>query len=93
MFSTEPGRELVFETSALTQAVNQLAVEQELVDVEDEFTNVRRIGRLLERLRFQKAKRTAKRKRWKVTQDELTALAQAYGMVLDQDGTNGSNRT
>src|SRR5262249_4808025 len=72
-----------FETSRLTNAMNQLAKEEELY-VEDgkDFTNARKGGRLLERLRFDRPPRIAKARRWKVTGAGLKALARAYGMVL-----------
>jgi hypothetical protein len=69
-----------FYTSELTAEINALAVEEEIADAEEKFTNARRIGHLLDRLRFEKAQRTAKGKRWKVSRDELKAHARAYGM-------------
>jgi hypothetical protein len=83
---------LEFDTSTLTQRINVLAVEAEVINEEEKFTNPKRVGRLLERLRFQKAPRTAKRKRWKITLDELDSLLCCYGMIpLQQHGTNGKN--
>jgi hypothetical protein len=93
MFSQQRVQELEFETSTLAEVVNQVAVKKEVVDVAEDFTNARRTGRLLERLRLRKAQRTAKRKRWKVSWDELIGLARVYGMVRDrkQNGTQGTN--
>ena len=69
-----------FYTSELTTEMNTLAIEEELADGEEKFTNARRVGHLLDRLRFEKAQRTSKGKRWKVSRDELKAHARAYGM-------------
>jgi hypothetical protein len=69
-----------FYTGELAAEMNRLAIEEEMADAEEKFTNARRIGHLLDRLRFEKAQRTAKGKRWKVSRDELNAHARAYGM-------------
>jgi hypothetical protein len=53
-----------FSTAELTAEMNALAVKEEIADAEEKFTNARRVGHLLDRLRFKKAQRTAKGKRW-----------------------------
>ena len=92
MLGDEEAKE--FETSALTVEVNRLASEADLGDDHfGVFTNVKRIGRQLQRLRFKKAQRTARHKRWQVTRDELSGLAQSYGLEVRtrrESGTNGN---
>ena len=82
-----------FSTKDLTDKLNELAVEKEIAEDDVKFTNSKRVGRLLERLRFEKAQRSARQKRWKITKDELEALARSYGMGLGlkQNGTHGTN--
>lgn len=90
------GSAMIFDTTTLTDRINALAVEEEVATDGEPLVNTRRVGRLLERLRFQKAERTARRKRWKTTAAEVEALARSYGIgittnaaVTPQHGTNG----
>jgi hypothetical protein len=71
---------LEFDTSTLAKEMNQLAVDEEIVSNNEEVTNAKRLGWLIKRLRFERTTRTEKRKRWKVTRDQLNAFARAYGM-------------
>jgi hypothetical protein len=78
---------VVFSTSQLTDRVNALAREEDLAEQEDatagdgEFTNAKRVGWLLRRLRLDRAPRTAGHKRWEITLEELANLADAYGLT------------
>jgi hypothetical protein len=82
---------LEFETSTVTTVINRLALAAEIATEEKSFTNPIRVGLLLKRLRFQKAPRTADRKRWQVSKDEVASLARSYGMGdPPQPGTPGT---
>ena len=85
--------ELDFETSTLVAQMNTLAQEADLCAPGEEFANPRRVGRLLQQHRFNKAKRTAKRRRWRATGDQLTGLAISYGLRVELPGTNDTNVT
>jgi hypothetical protein len=71
---------LEFDTSTLAKEINQIAVDDEIVSENEEVTNAKRLGWIIKRLRFERATRTEKRKRWKITRDQLNAFARAYGM-------------
>jgi hypothetical protein len=70
-----------FATSDLKSTMNRLALENEVAEEGKEFINSRKVGRLLERLRFQKAPRNARQKRWETRKTEVDALARRYGMA------------
>ena len=97
IFETEGDAKLTleFETSWLAQTMNDIAVENEIADANEDFTNPRKVGQLLRRLRFNKADRTATRKRWAISRVELTTLATSYGMTIppSTNGMNGKNGT
>jgi hypothetical protein len=92
LLATSRATVLEFETATLTSEVNRLANEAELTSDED-FTNTKRVGRLLERLRFERAPRTARRKRWKIGVQDLQVLAQTYGVPTGPTPENGTNGT
>ena len=69
-----------FETSEVVQRINRLAQEAEIASNSEDFTNARRVGWLLKRLRFTKATAGKTRRRWKVKITDIAALAHAYGM-------------
>jgi Domain of unknown function (DUF3854) len=69
-----------FGTSELTEQMNRLAREAELIKDGEEFTNTRRVGWLLKRLRFKKASPGKTHRRWALKVAEIEALARAYGM-------------
>jgi hypothetical protein len=71
---------LVFPPSELANAMNQLATDLEVEHTGDTFTNSKRVGLLLRRLRFARAERSANHKQWQVTRADLDALARAYAM-------------
>jgi hypothetical protein len=78
----DPHQEFEFATSELAEFMNNFASARHLVEEDKKFTNPRRVGWLLKRLRFRKApnKRT---KQWKTNVPELQALARSYGMTLN----------
>jgi hypothetical protein len=87
----------VFAPSAVSDAMNRIAREDDLVDGPDPFS-ARSVGRLLKSLRFEKARRAADKKLWKVTREDLADRAASYGVPVHSDppaaqtnGTNGTN--
>ena len=83
--------EFEFETSILCKAMSQRAQKAELTDQSGPYTNPKRVGRLLQRLRFAKAQRTSESKRWKITRDELSGLSRSYGLEVRSHKENGTN--
>ena len=69
-----------FTPTDLATAMNTIATEDEIDHPGETFTNSRKVGRLLQRLRIERVQRTAGAKRWGVTLSNLDALASAYGM-------------
>ena len=77
---------LEFKTSELTMRMNGLARGFDLVDSSGEkFTNEKRVGWLLRRLRFEKAPPGKTQRRWCATRAEVEALARSYGVALPQE--------
>ncbi len=77
---------LEFKTAELTRHMNGLARGQDLADSSSEiFTNEKRVGWLLRRLRFQKASPGKTKRRWRATRAEVEALARSYGVALPQE--------
>ena len=68
--------------SQVSDAMNALAREDEIDHPGDSFTNAKKAGRMLQRLRFERAQRTAGSRRWRVARGDLAALSRAYGMVV-----------
>ena len=75
---------LEFTPTEVATIMNEIAIEDDIDHADDTFTNARKIGRLLKRLRMDRAQRTAGAKRWKISQRNLDALARAYGMGAGQ---------
>jgi len=69
-----------FTPTQVAEAMNKIARDEELDFVGDSLINARKAGRLLQRLRFERAQRTASGKRWTVKRNDLDSLARAYGM-------------
>lgn len=69
-----------FTPTELATNMNQLAVEEDIDHPGDSFTNARKVGRLLQRLRMERVQRTAGAKRWRVSRADHNALGRAYGM-------------
>jgi hypothetical protein len=69
-----------FTPTQVADAMNAIAREGEFDHPGDTFINARKVGRLLQRLRFEKAPRSAASKRWTTNRNDLDALARAYGM-------------
>jgi hypothetical protein len=65
----------------IATVMNQIASEDDIDHTGDAFTNARKVGRLLQRLRMDRAERTAGAKRWSISQRNLDALSRAYGMA------------
>jgi hypothetical protein len=83
MYVDTPGGAYVFAPSALTDVMNAVAVEEDLVEAGRQFTNPQRVGRLLKRLRFSRVPRDADHKKWMVTRQDLEERALSYGLTLD----------
>jgi hypothetical protein len=93
MSAVYPGDVFTFKTAELAERVNALAEERELVPAEGEkFTNTKRLGKLLSRLRLTKA-RDANKKGWTATRGEVRTLAVSYGLASVATETNGINGT
>jgi hypothetical protein len=92
MAAVSPAAVLRFKTAELVERVNRLAVEQEVVgEGGDKFTNAKRVGKLLARLRFRQAEREGNKHVWRATQAEIEALALSYGMGAVAEATNDIN--
>src|SRR6266545_1817398 len=61
--------------------MNDEARDQDLTEQGKDFTNARRVGWLLKRLRFERLPND-RTKRWHVPRVELEAIARAYGIAL-----------
>ena len=85
---------LEFETSTLAMHMELLAEANDLVGPSnDTFTNPRRVGWTLRRLRFQKATPGKTKRRWRTTKAEVIGLVRAYGIGLppEQNAENAKN--
>jgi hypothetical protein len=79
--------ETVFQPKDLAEWMNDLAVAEDLAGEasgDKAFTNARRVGWMLKRLRLDKAPRTATRRCWKTTRQGIENLACAYGVVVEE---------
>jgi hypothetical protein len=87
----QEGRDHIFETSKLSETMNRLAAEEGDGDGKP-FTNAKSVGRLLRRLRFEKASPGARR-RWWAKRRLVDGLAKAYGVILspEQNEQNARN--
>jgi len=70
-----------FETATLARTMNQVALEEEVVADGQDYTNARRVGWLLKRLRFERAAAGKNHKRWRAMPDRIHALARVHGMA------------
>lgn len=71
-----------FTPTELAAAMNTIAQAEEIDHAGDNYTNARKVGALLRRLRLDRAQRTSGGKRWRATAGDLDALARAYGMPV-----------
>jgi hypothetical protein len=73
----------------VAEAMNKIAVCEDLAEPEKPFTNARRVGWLLKRQRFRRARnRNEEGKVWETTRQEIEAAARPYGVVEPQaDGS------
>jgi hypothetical protein len=61
--------------------MNEIAKTEELAEPDKLFTSARKVGWLLKRQRFQRsADRSEHGKLWKMTREEITMAAKAYGV-------------
>jgi hypothetical protein len=85
----EETQETVFEPKELASWLNTIAVEDGIAEEpmgEKAFTNPRRVGWMLKRLRLEKAPKAKNSRPWKITRGAIEALARTYGMsVADED--------
>jgi hypothetical protein len=74
-----------FTSSSLADRMNLTAKELEIPPQKraEEFTNSRKVGWLLKRLRMQKADRKARARGWLASQSSVKSLARAYGILLN----------
>jgi hypothetical protein len=89
MLGAQPGASLRFSPKGLADAMNAIAVEEDLAEQDKPLTNARRVGWLLKRLRLHKANRDRNSKLWETTMTELEALANTYGMGNPEGATQG----
>jgi hypothetical protein len=86
MAKNEP-EEFQFETKTLASCMNVIAKEQDLAEEETDYTNSRKVGWILKKLRFQKADGRTSRN-WKTTKTELRTIAETYAVEVEKGGTN-----
>src|SRR5262249_13027499 len=82
--------ELEFSPKELALSMNAVVQEEEPQEDGKEFTNPRKVGWLLKRLRFSKETPTNS-KRWRVSRTELSSLARAYGMEIPERAPDGTS--
>lgn len=70
-----------FETGELCRAINARAKAEGLTEGDADYTTERRLGKLLQRLRFRRAPRGKTRRRWEVSREDLEARLRAYGLA------------
>jgi hypothetical protein len=78
-----------FTPTELAKCMNDLAHDDDQADDDGEFTNARKVGWLLKKLRIKRATGDGKNRRWTIAADELKTLAQAYGMSDPPKGPGG----
>jgi len=86
--SERGGEQVVrFTASDVAERVNRLAREEELVSDDGEFTNARRVGRLLDRLRVRRGPRSDRKgsRTREITRLDALRLLRAYGAAGDKD--------
>jgi hypothetical protein len=84
MLEPAKGDGVKFTPTELANIMNTIAQEEDIDHPGETFTNARKVGRLLQRLRANRAERTAGSKRWSMTKQELESLMRAYGMMGGQ---------
>jgi hypothetical protein len=89
MLGAQPGASLRFSPKDLAEAMNNIAAEEDLAEQDKPFTNARRVGWLLKRLRLHKANRDRNGKLWETSPAEVEALANTYGMGSPNAATEG----
>jgi hypothetical protein len=74
----------------LAEKMNDVARSEELEHVGDSFTNSRKVGSLLKRLRATRGSRTSSSKRWRMSRNDLDVVARAYGIYLGVEGDSST---
>jgi hypothetical protein len=72
---------LTFTPKDLAGAMNAAALEDDLSEPDKPLTNPKRVGWMLRRLRFRRAERDEKNKRWAVTPADVAGLVRSYGLA------------
>ena len=73
---------IIFDATQVAERVNRLAREIGIVGPSDKFTNEKKVGHVLKKLRFRKTTPTRTRRRRQGTREEIESLAKAYGVSL-----------
>ena len=81
--------------SDISERMNMLAKDAEVIGDGDQFTNARKLGHLLSRLRFQKGTKSKNARPWKVSRDHVEAMAKTHGIDLTpkENAENANNAT
>jgi hypothetical protein len=88
MVQGQPGPTLKFSPKGLAEEMNRIAVEEDLAEDDNDkpYTNPRKVGWMLKRLRFHKVDRDRKSKLWETTPGEVETLARTYGVGSPEPG-------
>ena len=82
---------LTFAPGHLADHMQRVALSEDLVELGQTFMSPPAAGKLLSSLRFQKAQRTSRKKRWTAKMSDLHRLAESYGVDLPESGTPGTS--
>ncbi len=82
---TEGKQAMDVETLKVTNEINRLALNADLSTQSEDFTNAKKTGRQLSRLRFKKASAGKTKRRWRISRKEVEASAGTYGIPLDPE--------
>jgi hypothetical protein len=77
---TSSSNAVVFKTSELTERMNKAGQELDLAEPGKDFTNARRAGRMLSRLRFPRPENLPGPRRWKISPSFYRTLVQDHGV-------------
>lgn len=83
LLMTEGKQTMDVETSRVTDEINRLALNADLSTLLEPFTNAKKTGRQLGRLRFKKASAGKTKRRWRISRKEVETSAGTYGITLD----------
>ncbi|MBL7077517.1 MAG: hypothetical protein ISS31_08590 [Kiritimatiellae bacterium] len=71
---------ITFTPGGLASEMNQIATDEDLPFTGESFTNPKKVGYLLKRLRLRRGSRTSKAKIWELNRAELNDLLLSYGV-------------